>query len=54
MSIVESDKMDTDKIAIGSPDDIRKGIHEAGKIELEGIYFDHNKASIKPESQKHT
>jgi len=51
MSIVESDSLDTDKIAIGSVDDIRKGIETEGKIELEGIYFDHNKAHIKPESR---
>jgi len=51
MSFIEPEKLDTDKIAIGSPDDIKKGIDTSGKIELHGIYFDHNQSVIKPESK---
>ncbi len=50
LSIVESDKLDTDKIAISSPDELRSAIDQAGRVVLDGIYFDHDKASVKAES----
>ncbi|MCF6262956.1 MAG: OmpA family protein [Xanthomonadales bacterium] len=50
MSIVEAESLDIEKIAIGSPDDLHKAITAQGKVVLEGVYFEHNKASIKAES----
>ncbi|MCF6288698.1 MAG: OmpA family protein [Proteobacteria bacterium] len=50
MSIVEPESLDIEKVGIGSPDDLRKAITAQGKVVLEGVYFEHNKASIKAES----
>ncbi len=50
MSIIEPESLDIEKVAIGSPDDLHKAIGAQGKVVLEGVYFDHNKANIKPES----
>ena len=50
MSFIEPETLNTDKVAIGSPDDIQAGIDTSGKIELRGIYFDHDKSTIKPKS----
>ncbi len=51
MSFIEPETLDTDKVGIGSPDDIQKGIEQIGKVELAGVFFDHNKATIKPDSK---
>ena len=51
MSFIEPEILETDKVSIGSPDDIKKSIEQLGKIELAGIFFDHNKATITPESK---
>jgi hypothetical protein len=51
MSFIEPETLETDKVSIGSPDDIKKSIEQLGKMELAGIFFDHNKATIKPESK---
>ncbi|VAW44776.1 hypothetical protein MNBD_GAMMA03-420 [hydrothermal vent metagenome] len=52
ISIVEPEILDTDKVGIGSPNEMQQAIAAQGKVVLEGIYFDHDKASIKPESAK--
>lgn len=50
-SIIESASMDIEKIAIGSADEIERMINATGKAVLDGIYFDHDSATIKPESR---
>ena len=50
LSIVEQNQLDADKLVIGSVDEIHEGIVSTGKIVLDGIYFDHNEATIKAES----
>lgn len=50
ISIVEPEILDIEKVGIGSPDELQQAIAAQGKIVLEGVYFDHNEASIKAES----
>ncbi|MFP5390077.1 MAG: OmpA family protein [Gammaproteobacteria bacterium] len=52
LDIVEGKAMETGKVA-SSPNagDMAKGIANEGKIAVYGIYFDTNKADIKPESK---
>ena len=50
ISIVEPEILDIEKVGIGNPDELQQAIAAQGKIVLEGIYFDHNQASIKAES----
>lgn len=50
-SIIESAGMDIEKVAIGSADDIERMINATGKAVLDGIYFDHDEATIKAESE---
>ena len=50
-SIIESTSLDLEKIAIGSADQIERLIAASGKAVLDGIYFDHDKATIRAESK---
>ena len=50
-SIIESTSLDDEKIAIASAAEIERLIAASGKAVLDGIYFDHDKASIRPESK---
>lgn len=52
MSIIESETMNTEKIKVITQDDIEKEISKTGKMTLDGIYFDHDKATIKAESNE--
>jgi len=50
IDIVEETKMDDDLITINA-DEMLKGLRNDGKIALYGIYFDFDKAEVKPESE---
>lgn len=52
VSIIEPKDMDTDKIGIGTVSDVEKKVAQEGKVTLEGIYFDFDKAVIKVESKE--
>lgn len=49
-SIIESAVMDVEKVAIGSADEIDQMISASGKAVLDGIYFDHDQATIRADS----
>ncbi len=51
-SIVESAAFDIQKIAIRSANELDRLIASSGKAVLDGIYFDHDKATIRPESRE--
>ena len=51
-SIVETASLDIQKIAIRSAMEIDRLIASGGKAVLDGIYFDHDKATIRPESRE--
>ncbi|MGH1486264.1 MAG: OmpA family protein [Cellvibrionaceae bacterium] len=51
MSFIESASMATDKVRITSAQDIDLSIKKHGKVVLNGIFFDHDKAIIKDESK---
>jgi len=50
LSIIESSRLDDDNVGIGSVEDLREKMAQTGKVELTGIYFDNDKASLKKES----
>lgn len=51
-SIVESTSFDIQKVAIRSVNELDRLIASSGKAVLDGIYFDHDKATIRPESRQ--
>jgi outer membrane protein OmpA-like peptidoglycan-associated protein len=51
VTIVESKPMETDKITVVEADEMEKALASDGRIAIYGIYFDFDKADIKPESQ---
>ena len=52
LSVIEPKSLNSHKIGIGSISDVEKRLAEQGKITLEGIYFDFDKATLKPASKK--
>lgn len=51
VTIVEGKPMDTDKITLVEASEIEQTLARDGKIAIYGIYFDFDRADIKPESQ---
>ncbi|MGE0659436.1 MAG: DUF4892 domain-containing protein [Reyranellaceae bacterium] len=51
MTIVEGKPMETGKIKVIEADEIEQALARDGRIAIYGIYFDFDKAEIKPESQ---
>lgn len=52
LEIIESKPMEGGKVAVNlNAEAMAKGIHTEGKIALYGVYFDTDKADIKPESK---
>lgn len=51
-TVIEPKALDNEKIGIGSVSDVEKKMDKEGKVSLEGIYFDFDKATIKPESKE--
>ncbi len=51
-SIVERASLDMQKVAIRSAGEIDRLIASSGKAVLDGIYFDHDKATMRPESRE--
>ncbi len=49
--VVESKPMETDKVKIVKADEMKTAIDGAGRVELYGIQFDFDQATIKPESK---
>jgi len=52
VSIVEPAELDTELVPTGSLGDIEIEIKKEGKVILDGIYFDHDKSNVKPESKQ--
>lgn len=52
LSVIEPKALNTHKIGIGSISDVEKKLAKEGKITLDGIYFDFDKATIKPTSKE--
>lgn len=50
LDIIEQTKMEDDLIKV-TADEMLKGIKDEGKIAIYGIYFDFDKADVKPESE---
>ena len=50
LTIVDAKKMETDKIRVIDAGDLEKALDRDGRIAIYGIYFDFDKAEIKPES----
>lgn len=48
--VIESGKMETDKIQVKQEAEIAKDFDDAGRTQIYGILFDYDKADIKPES----
>lgn len=48
--VIESGKMETDKIQVKQEAEIRKDFDDSGRTQIYGILFDFDKADIKPES----
>lgn len=48
--VIESGKMETDKIQVKQQEEIKKDFDDAGRTQIYGILFDYDKADIKPES----
>lgn len=51
VTIVEGKPMETDKITLVEASEIERTLARDGKIAIYGIYFDFDKADLKPESQ---
>ncbi len=52
LEVVEPKPMESEKVSVSlKADDMAKGLEAEGKIALYGIYFDTDKADIKPESK---
>jgi outer membrane protein OmpA-like peptidoglycan-associated protein len=49
-SIITSAALETDKLTIGSLEDLNKGLEETGSVVLDGVLFDFDTADLKPES----
>lgn len=49
-SVIEFGALDDEQLVIGSVDEIRDGLVARGRVILDGIYFDYDKATLKPES----
>lgn len=52
VSIIEPKDIDIGKIGIGTVSDVEKKVAKEGKVTLEGIYFDFDKAVIKAKSKE--
>ena len=52
VQVVDSKKMEGDKIAVTSSDDMRAAIDAKGSIDIYGILFDFDQDSLKPESRE--
>jgi outer membrane protein OmpA-like peptidoglycan-associated protein len=50
IDILEAKAMDRGKVTV-TAEALRKGLAADGKVVLEGLYFDHDKATLKPESK---
>lgn len=51
VTIIESEPMETDKIAVVEASEMEQALARDGKIAIYGIYFDFDQAELKPESQ---
>ncbi|MDP2373866.1 OmpA family protein [Reyranella sp.] len=50
VTVVESKKMDSDKIAVVAAGEMQQALERDGRIAIYGIHFDFDKAEIKPDS----
>jgi outer membrane protein OmpA-like peptidoglycan-associated protein len=51
VTVVESKPMEADKIAVVKSSEMQQALERDGRIAIYGIYFDFDKAEIKPESE---
>lgn len=51
VTIIEAEPMDTDMITLVEASELEQALARDGKIAIYGIYFDFDKAELKPESQ---
>jgi outer membrane protein OmpA-like peptidoglycan-associated protein len=52
VTIVEGKAMDTDKIAVVKADEMQQKLARDGRVAIYGIYFDFDKAEVKPQSRE--
>jgi outer membrane protein OmpA-like peptidoglycan-associated protein len=50
-SIITSVALETDKLGIGSLEDLTKGLEDTGSVVLDGVLFDFDTANLKPDSE---